>query len=147
MIRALMVMELHGWEYETALVGHLNAQPSLVDALGFDNVPVQSTIWRARHERFSDELLRSIEECVASIRLLAGENSVSVPVRKTCSLKTDLQPLEGSDAAPTQREILQRADELTAEAQRRIFPAFSLNRSEQASIPEDAFWELQTTLG
>ncbi|WP_330633254.1 hypothetical protein [Halocatena halophila] len=66
---------------------------------------------------------------------------------KTRSLETDLPPLEEPDDEPSQREFLQRADELTAEAQRRIFPAFSLNRSEQASIPEDAFWELQTTLG
>lgn len=76
-----------------------------------------------------------------------AENSVSVPVSKSNSLETDLRPLEESKDGPTQREILRRADELTAEAQRRIFPAFSLNRAEQASIPEDAFWELQTYLG
>lgn len=50
MIRALMVMGLHRWEYETALVGYLDAQPDLVDALGFENIPTQSTISRARHE-------------------------------------------------------------------------------------------------
>ncbi len=59
MIRALMVIELHGWEYETALVGYLDARPGLVDTLGFENIPTQSTIWRTRHEGFTDELLRS----------------------------------------------------------------------------------------
>ncbi len=147
MIRALMVLELHDWKHETALIEYLGDHPDLVDALGFETTPDQSTIWRARHERFGDELLQSIEECVASLCLLAAENGVSVPVSNSSSLKTDLQPLEESDDGPTQREILQRADELTAEAQRRIFPAFSLNRAEQASIPEDAFWELQTYLG
>lgn len=43
--------------------------------------------------------------------------------------------------------MIHRADELTAHAYRRIFPAFSFDRAEQASIPKDAFWELQTYLG
>lgn len=147
MVRALMLMDLHGWEHETAFVEYLDERPDLVDALGFENIPDQSTVWRARHERFSDELLRSISECVISIQVLAGENGVSVPAGKSNSLKNDHPPLEESDDEPSQREILQRADELTAEAQRHIFPAFSLDRAEQASIPEDAFWELQTYLG
>lgn len=54
---------------------------------------------------------------------------------------------EQTDDEPTQREIIQRADELTEQAQQRIFPAFTFDRAEQASIPEDAFWELQTYLG
>ena len=57
------------------------------------------------------------------------------------------RPYEQTDDEPTQREIIQRADELTDHAQRRIFPAFTFDRAKQASIPEDAFWELQTYLG
>lgn len=147
MVRALMLMDLHGWGHETAFMEYLDERPDLVEALGFETIPDQSTLWRSRHERFSDELLRSIRECVASIRVLAGENGVSVPVSKSSSLPDELPPLKESDDEPSQREILQRADELTAEAQRRIFPTFSLDRAEQASIPEDAFWELQTYLG
>lgn len=147
MVRALMLMDLHGWEHETAFVEFLDERPDIVDTLGFENAPDQSTVWRARHERFSDELLRAITECVVSIRVLAGENGVSVPPRNTSSIENDLPPLEETNDEPTQREILQRADELTAQAQRRIFPAFSFDRAEQASIPEDAFWELQTYLG
>lgn len=36
---------------------------------------------------------------------------------------------------------------MTAQAQQRIFPAFAFDRAEPASIPEDAFWELQTYFG
>jgi IS4 transposase len=149
MIRALMLMDLHGWNHETAFVQYLNDNPDLADALGFEQRPDQATLWRARHERFSDELLNAIGKWVRNIRILAGENHVTVPARKTDRMaETDeLRPYEQPDDEPTQREIIQRADELTAQAQRRIFPAFTFDRAKQASIPEDAFWELQTYLG
>jgi hypothetical protein len=83
MVRALMLMDLHGWTHETAFVRYLAEYPDLVAALGFEEIPDQSTLWRARHERFSDELLQSITDCVVSIRVLAGEHHVSVPPRKT----------------------------------------------------------------
>lgn len=59
-----------------------------------------------------------------------------------------LRPWEQpTDNDSSQREIVQRADVLTAQAHRCIFPAFTFDRAEQASIPEDAFWDLQTYLG
>lgn len=150
MVRALMLMDLHGWAHETAFAQYLAEQSDLVTALEFDKRPDQATLWRARHERFSDELLNAIGECVRSIRLLAGENRVTVPPRKTDrTTESDVpKPWEqAEDDEPSQREIIQRADELTEQAQQRIFPAFTFDRAKQASIPEDAFWELQTYLG
>jgi hypothetical protein len=82
--------------------------------------------------------------------VLAGENRVAIPPRKTDRTVESSAPRpweQSDDVEPTQREIIQRADELTEQAQRRIFPAFTFDRAEQASIPEDAFWELQTYLG
>lgn len=149
-VRALMLMDLHGWEHETAFVRYLEEYSDLVTALGFEDIPDQATLWRARHERFSDEMLQSITECVVSIRVLAGEHRVPVPPRKTDRTVEHSAPRPGEqpdDDEPTQREIIQRADELTAQAQQRLFPAFTFDRAEQASIPEDAFWELQTYLG
>lgn len=98
MVCALMLMDLHGWEHETAFVEFLDERPDIVDALGFENAPDQSTVRRARHERFSDEFLRAITECVVSIRVLAGENDVSIPTRNTSSIENDLTPLEESNA-------------------------------------------------
>jgi IS4 transposase len=149
MVRVLMLMDLHGWNHETAFAQYLTEHPALVDALGFKQRPDQATLWRARHERFSDDLLDAIETCATNIRLLAGKNRVSVPPRKTDHMAetSEPRPYEQTDGEPTQREIIQRADELTEQAQQRIFPAFTFDRAKQASIPEDAFWELQTYLG
>jgi IS4 transposase len=150
MVRALMLMDLHGWQHETAVVQYLEKHPDLVDTLGFEQRPDQATLWRARHERFSDEFLDAIEDCARNIRLLADENRVTVPPRQTDRMAktTEPRPYEHPvDNEPSQREIIQRANELTKQAQRRIFPAFTFDRSKQASIPEDAFWELQTYLG
>jgi hypothetical protein len=147
MVRALIFMDLHGWAHRTAFVRYLDEQPDLVDALGFDTVPDQTTLWRARHERFSDDLIDAIGKCATNIRLLAGENRVSVPPRKTDHTAESDTPRpweQPADDEPTQCEIIQRADELTAQAQQRIFPAFTFDRAEQASIPEDAFRELQS---
>jgi hypothetical protein len=83
MVRALMLMALHGWKHETAFAQYLEEYPALVDALDFEKRSDQATLWRARHERFNDELLNAIEICATNIRLLAGENRVTVPPRKT----------------------------------------------------------------
>jgi hypothetical protein len=39
MVRALMLMDLHGWEHETAFARYLAEHPALVDALDFEMVP------------------------------------------------------------------------------------------------------------
>lgn len=149
MVRALMLMDLHGWNHETAFARYLADHPDLVTSLGFEQRPDQATLWRARHERFSDEFLDAIKNCARNIRLLAGENRVTVPPRKTDRMAETAEPRlsKQPDDEPSQRDIIQRSDELTEQAQQRIFPAFTFDRAEQASIPEDAFWELQTYLG
>jgi len=43
--------------------------------------------------------------------------------------------------------ILDRATEITAQAGRLVYPAFSLDRGEGCEIHEHAFWDLQTYLG
>lgn len=89
-VRALMLMDFHGWEHETAFVRYLEEHSDLVTALGFEDVPDQATVWRARHERLSDDLLDAIAACVRSIRVLAGEHRVPVPPRKTTrTVETD----------------------------------------------------------
>lgn len=45
MVRALMLLALYGWEHETAFVAYLDERPDLVDELGFETVPDQSTMW------------------------------------------------------------------------------------------------------
>jgi hypothetical protein len=39
MVRALMLMALHGWHHETAFAQYLDDNPDLVDTLGFEKCP------------------------------------------------------------------------------------------------------------
>lgn len=87
-VRALMLIDLHGWEHETAFVRYLADHPDLVTSLGFEKRPDQATLWRARHERFSAELLDAISE--------RGHDYL-VPKRKQTSEKAVARRMEQHD--------------------------------------------------
>ncbi|MGN8216544.1 hypothetical protein [Halococcus salifodinae] len=53
--RLHLIRLYHGWEHETALCQYLDAEPSLLDALGVEFCPDQSTLYTAWHERFTEE--------------------------------------------------------------------------------------------
>jgi len=50
LFRVFVLKELHGWDYETALVEYLGRHPALCEHLGLETVPDQSTLWRSWHE-------------------------------------------------------------------------------------------------
>ena len=106
MLRALMLMHLHGWEHETPLVTYLDEQEGLADALGFESVPSQATFWRARHERFSRDLLRAIKQCADFVRIHAAWNRVDVPDTMETSENNSASRRGPSESAegPSQKE-------------------------------------------
>lgn len=53
MFRAFLVKELHGWQHDTDLKRHLEETDGLVEALGFDVIPNQSTLCRTWNHQFS----------------------------------------------------------------------------------------------
>jgi IS4 transposase len=148
LLRAVMLMHLHDWEHETPLVAYLDEQEDLADALGFESVPSQATFWRARHERFSRDLLQAIKQCADFIRIHATWNRVDVPdtIDTAGSDSTSRRGPSTDSEGPSQKEVLSRAGELTDQAKRLLFPAFGFDR-EKGRIHENAFWELQTYTG
>jgi hypothetical protein len=57
MTRAHLLRIYYGWKHETALHGYLADEPRLVDEIGFDSLPNQSTLYEAWHKRFSEEYM------------------------------------------------------------------------------------------
>ncbi|WP_152420358.1 transposase [Halococcus thailandensis] len=148
LLRALMLMHLHGWEHETPLVTYLGEREGLADALGFESVPSQATLWRACHERFSRDLLRAVKQCADFVRIHASWNRIDVPdtIDTAGSDSTSQRGPSVDSEGPSQKEVLSRAGELTDQAKRLLFPAFAFDR-ENGRIHENAFWELQTYTG
>ena len=61
LVRTFLLKELHGWEYESALVKYLHQCLSVRKRLDFENVPDQSTLWRTWHQRFEPKLRETIK--------------------------------------------------------------------------------------
>jgi IS4 transposase len=144
LVRAFLLKEIHGWEHESALVEYLDQFPLVREHLGFESMPDQSTLWRTWHRRFAPELRETIETAARSILIQADRSDVSVPRQPP---ERSPRREESDEAAPTQQEILDRAEDITEQVSEIVHPAFSLCRGEGCEIHENAFWELQTCLG
>ncbi|WP_255666347.1 transposase [Haladaptatus sp. DYF46] len=144
LVRAFLLKELHGWEHESPLIEYLNECSSARKRLNFESVPDQSTLWRTWHRRFASELRETIETAARSILIQADRAGVSVP-RQPPERSSPREQSTGE--APTQQEILGRAEDITEQVSGIVHPAFSLGRSEGCEIHQNAFWELQAYLG
>jgi len=134
LVRAFLLKEVHGWCHETALKRYLETDPALLSALGFETAPDQSTLWRTWHERFSGDLRETIKQGARSILHRAAAAGVDTPREPELSWERRDTPGD-----PDQRAILERADTLTNQAKRLVFPAFGFEREENWQIHEHAF--------
>ena len=144
LMRVFLLKELHGWDHETALVEYLQRRPALCRRLDFDAVPDQSTLWRTWHHRFTATLRETIETGARTILIQADQAGISVPREPPTTLphhETEEEP--GLD----DRAVLDRAEEITDQIGRIVYPAFSLDRGDGCEIHEHAFWDLQAYLG
>ncbi|RJT07209.1 transposase [Halococcus sp. IIIV-5B] len=144
LVRVFLLKALHGWEHESKLAEYLDRRSSVQKHLGFESVPDQSTLWRTWHRRFAPDLREAIETAARSILIQADRVDAPVPRQPPERLS---QREEFNDEAPTQQEILDRAEDITEQVSGIVHPAFSLNRGEGSEIHQNAFWELQTYLG
>jgi len=145
LFRVFVLKELHGWTHETSLVEYLDSHPELCERLELGTVPDQSTLWRTWNERFTRDLLETVQEAARIILIKAQNAGVAVPRDPERNL-----PDRGGDATesdPDDQAILDKAGTITKHVSRVVFPAFSLNRGEGCEIPENAYWGLQTYLG
>ncbi|RJT07594.1 transposase [Halococcus sp. IIIV-5B] len=144
LVRAFLLKELHGWEHESALVEYLHQQPQFCKHLDFESVPDQSTLWRTWHRRFAPPLRETIATAARTILIQADREGVPVPREPP---ERSSPQNQCNNEAPTQQEILGRAEEIAEQVSEIVHPAFSLNRGEGCEIHQNAFWELQTYLG
>jgi len=145
LFRVFLLKELRGWTHETALLEYLTQYPALCEALGFDTLPNQSTLWRSWNQRFIPDLQETVQTAARTILIKAQNADVAVPREP----EQDLPPRgDGADgSAPDNRAILDKAQRITDHATWVVFPAFSLDRGNGCKIHENAYWDLQTYLG
>jgi hypothetical protein len=127
LVQAFLLKELYGWEHESKLVEYLDQRSSIRKHLGFESVPDQSTFWRTWHRRFAPELREMIETVAGSILIQAERADVSVPRQPP---ERSSRREESSGGAPSQQEILGRAEEITEQVSEIIHPAYALDRGE-----------------
>ena len=144
LVRAFLLKEVYEWEHETALIEYLKQNPSIRQRLGFSVVPDQSTLWRTWHQRFPTDLQETIIECARIILRQADRRGVEIP--RPLPHSSRHHNGSGEDDLNDQT-LLARADELTDQVGRLVYPAFSLDRNALCEIHANAFWDLQTYLG
>ncbi|CQH61804.1 ISH7-type transposase HhuIRS4 [Halobacterium hubeiense] len=141
--RAHVLRCVKGWKNSTALHTYLKAKPFLTSELGFNDIPDQSTLWRAWEDRLADvqEAVRTAAEVVVDI---ARYHDIPAP-------EPEFLPDQptGTVTRSKSKDTLARekAREVWKGAKPIVEDCFHLNRAHNASIPEGAFWEQQSYLG
>jgi IS4 transposase len=145
LFRAFLLKEIHGWDYETALVEYLRQHSETRRSLGFDSVPDQSTLWRSWNKRFSADLRETVERMARTLLINAQNAGIAVPRDPERKLQYHDDESEATD--PDDQTVLEEAAKISDHVSRVVFPAFSLDRGEGCEIHENAYWGLQTYLG
>jgi len=151
MLRAVLLGELTDAS-DAAVHRTLESDPESASALGFDpdDVPDQSTLSRARRNRF-DELQRTIQVASRQIRALAARRGCTFGETDRPAEVSDRQGASGSRQAPPKRTVnrlirgqtRQVLDELTTV----VFPAFDFDRSDEAIYDDEELLLLESLLG
>jgi len=146
--RALLLKHVYGLSSDAALRRRLRGDPFLLGKLGFDRVPNQSTVWRARERRFADDLLAALREAARELAEVARDHGLDAPgpVEQADDPDDgDADHRDGRLGKPS--PVVGEADRVAEATRREVFPALELDRAVNATIPESAFWSLQTYLG
>jgi len=141
--RAHVLRCVKGWKNATALHRYLKQQPFLCTQLGFKDIPDQSTLYRAWDDRLEDvhDAVRDAAEVVVDI---ARYHDIPAP-------EPEFLPDQPTDTVTNSKSkdtlARENAREVWKGAKPIVEDAFHLDRSDNASIPEGAFWEQQSYLG
>lgn len=141
--RAHVLRCVKGWKGETTLWKYLKQKPFLTTQLGFDEIPDQSTLWRAWEDRLKDvrDAVRDAAEVVVDI---ARYHDIPAPEPE---FLPD-QPMDTVTRSKSKDTLArEKAREVWKGAKPIVEDCFHLDRSGNASIPEGAFWEQQSYFG
>src|SRR5699024_5607046 len=144
MFRALLLAELDGAS-DAALHRTLDEEPDVAANLGFDpdDVPNQSTLSRARRNRFEAFQTR-IEESGRQIRLLAARRGSPIGTPYTDSASEEPT---GSSKRTVNRLIRGKTREMVDELTSVVFPAVDFDRPDGAIYDDEELLLLETLLG
>lgn len=141
--RAHVLRCVKGWKNETKLWKYLKQQPFLCTQLGFEDIPDQSTLWRAWEDRLVEvqEAVRDAAEVVVDI---ARYHDIPAP-------EPEFLPNQPTDTVTKSKSkdtlAREKAREVWKGAKPIVEDCFYLDRGDNSSIPEGAFWEQQSYLG
>ncbi|AJF27943.1 MULTISPECIES: hypothetical protein [Haloarcula] len=144
--RLHLIRLYHNWNHETALCQYLDAEPSLLDALGVDSRPDQSTLYNAWHERFTEQFREELRATIKQVVRVAKIRRVDVADRMSTAdeaTEEDEEPSASSQrkhARETTKQIWQTAKPL-------VGPVVDFDRPDETQIHDNAFLELHTFLG
>ncbi|WP_340100929.1 transposase [Salinibaculum salinum] len=144
MLRAILLAELTDAS-DAAVHRTLEADPDTAALLGFDpeDVPDQSTLSRARNNRFA-ELERTIEVSCRQIRTLAARRGSPIGAPNQDSASTEPT---GSSKRTVNRLIRGKTREVLDELTTVVFPAFDFDRSDEAIYDDEELLLLESLLG
>ncbi|MDL0131178.1 transposase [Halobacterium salinarum] len=144
MLRAILLAELTDAS-DAAVHRTLETDPDTAAILGFDpeDVPDQSTLSRARNNRFA-EIERTIEVSCRQIRTLAARRGSPIGAPNQDSASTEPT---GSSKRTVNRLIRGKTREVLDELTTVVFPAFDFDRSEDAIYADKELLLLETLLG
>ncbi|GAA0466163.1 hypothetical protein GCM10008985_23940 [Halococcus dombrowskii] len=144
MFRALLLAELDDAS-DAALHRTLDEEPDVAADLGFDpdDVPNQSTLSRARRNRFEAFQTR-IEESGRQIRLLAARRGSPIGTPYTDSASEEPT---GSSKRTVNRLIRGKTREMVDELTSVVFPAVDFDRPDGAIYDDEELLLLETLLG
>lgn len=143
-VRAHLWRLANGWDSHPRFRRDLQHNPVFLSRIGFDELPDQSTLWRAWNERFSPPLRAAIREAASNFAKVYSEEGYDLPGPSNSGTNGD-DDSDGDQrlASPVADDV----EELTSHAQRLVYPELDLDRHHNAAIPETSFWALQTYLG
>lgn len=144
MLRAILLAELTDAS-DAAVHRTLKTDPDTAALLGFDpeDVPDQSTLSRARNNRFA-ELERTIEVSCRQIRTLAARRGSPIGAPNQDSASTEPT---GSSKRMVNRLIRGKTREVLDELTTVVFPAFDFDRSDGVIYDDEELLLLESLLG
>ena len=149
MLRALLLGDLADAS-DAAVHRTLDTDPETAAALGFDpeDVPDQSTLSRARTNRFAD-LERTIEVNSRQIRTLAARRGSPIGAPEPAEPESDSasEAPTGASKRTINRLIRGKTREVLDELTTVVFPAIEFDRSEEVIYDDEELLLLETLLG
>jgi hypothetical protein len=151
MVRAVLLGELTDAS-DACVHRTLESDAEVASALGFDpdDVPDQSTLSRARGDRFS-EIEETIQVASRQIRELAARRGCSFVGADQSSGVGDHQSASGSRQAPPKRTVNRlirgQTREVLDELTTVVFPAFDFDRSDEVIYDDEELLLLESLLG